>query len=335
MNHIGKLFQVNIYGESHGNSVGVLLDGVPAGIPLKEEDFTLDLVRRKSGGLGTTPRLEADEILIQSGVFEGFTTGGAILLCFLNTNTKSKDYSKLMSHPRPSHADFVADKKYYGFQDYRGGGSFSGRLTLGIVAAGVVAKKILENVCFDTEIINLGGNTTKEEFKSILEQIVTEKDSIGGIVRIKACNMPVGLGEPYFDSLESTISHLLFSIGGVKGVSFGIGFDGASLKGSEYNDCIIDEKGTTKTNHNGGINGGISNGNELVVNVFVKPTPSIGVPQETYNLETHMVEKLEIEGRHDAAIILRAQVVLEACVAIALADASLISKAYQREKKDE
>lgn len=332
MNHIGKLFQVNIYGESHGNSVGVLLDGVPAGITLTEEDFVLDLARRKSGGLGTTPRVEADEVILESGVFNGYTTGGAILIRFLNTNTKSKDYSKLVSHPRPSHADFVADRKYQGFADYRGGGFFSGRLTLGIVAAGVVAKKILKNVCFDTRITNLGGCTNEEEFQSILEQIVSEKDSIGGVVRICASNLPVGLGEPYFDSLESTISHLLFSIGGVKGVSFGIGFDGACLKGSEFNDCIIDERGTTKTNHNGGINGGISNGNDLVVNVFVKPTPSIGRLQETYNFDTLRIESLEIEGRHDAAIILRAQVVLEACVAIALADASLISKAYQGEK---
>lgn len=335
MNHIGKLFQVNIYGESHGNSVGVLLDGVPAGLSLKEEDFILDLTRRKSGGLGTTPRLEADEVILESGVFNGYTTGGAILIRFLNTNTNSRDYSKLVNHPRPSHADFVADKKYHGFQDYRGGGSFSGRLTLGLVAAGVVAKKILKNACFHTEITNLGGTTNKEEFKSLLERILNEKDSIGGIVRINACNIPVGLGEPYFDSLEATISHLLFSVGGVKGVSFGIGFDGANLKGSEFNDCIIDEKGTTRTNHNGGINGGISNGNDLVVNVFVKPTPSIGISQETYNLNTNRVEGLEIEGRHDAAIILRAQVVLEACVAIALADASLISKAYQGENKDE
>ncbi|MCM1130278.1 MAG: chorismate synthase [Roseburia sp.] len=335
MNHIGKLFQVNIYGESHGTSVGVLLDGVPAGISLKESDFTLDLARRKSGGFGTTPRVEADEIILESGIFKGYTTGGAILIRFLNTNTKSKDYSKLVNHPRPSHADFVAEKKYHGFQDYRGGGFFSGRLTLGIVAAGVVAKKILQDVRFHTEITNLGGSTNKEEFKSLLEQVVNEKDSIGGIVRINAFNMPVGLGEPYFDSLESTISHLLFSVGGVKGVSFGIGFDGAGLKGSQFNDCIIDEKGTTRTNHNGGINGGISNGNDLVVNVFVKPTPSIGLPQETFNLEKNKVEKLEIEGRHDAAIILRAQVVLEACVAISLADASLISKAYQKEKKDE
>ncbi|MDE6656532.1 MAG: chorismate synthase, partial [Anaeroplasmataceae bacterium] len=186
MNHIGKLFQVNIFGESHGTSVGVLLDGVPAGIPLTVEDFLLDLTRRKAGGIGTTPRIEPDEILIQSGVFEGFTTGGAILLRFLNTNTKSKDYSRLVSHPRPSHADFVADKKYHGFQDYRGGGFFSGRLTLGIVAAGVVAKKILKNVSFHTEITNLGGTTNKEEFKSLLEKIVEEKDSIGGIVSVTA-----------------------------------------------------------------------------------------------------------------------------------------------------
>lgn len=335
MNHIGRLFQLNIFGESHGASVGVLLDGVPAGIPLSVEDFTHDLARRKSGSLGTTPRIEPDEIIIESGVFQGFTTGGAILLRFLNTNTKSKDYSKLVSHPRPSHADFVADKKYQGFQDYRGGGSFSGRLTLGIVAAGVVAKKLIKEVSFQTEITNLGGTTNKEEFKALLEEAVNQGDSIGGVVRITAQDVPVGLGEPYFDSLESTISHLLFSIGGVKGVSFGIGFNGVHLKGSEFNDCILDEKGTTKTNHNGGINGGISNGNALVVNVFVKPTPSISLPQETYNKESGIIEELRIEGRHDAAIILRAQVVLEACVAIALADASLIQKAYKGELYNE
>lgn len=334
MNHIGKLFQVNIYGESHGNSVGVLLDGVPAGISLKEEDFVSDLARRKAGGLGTTPRVEADQVILESGIFNGYTTGGAILIRFLNTNTNSKDYSKLVNHPRPSHTDFVSNIKYHGYQDYRGGGSFSGRLTLGIVAAGVVAKKILKNVSFHTEITNLGGVKDKEQFKNILEQTVAEKNSIGGIVEIQASNIPVGLGEPYFDSLESMISHLLFSIGGVKGVSFGIGFDGVSLKGSEFNDCFIDGKGTTKTNHNGGINGGISNGNPLVVNVFVKPTPSIGIPQATFNKHSQKVEELVIEGRHDAAIILRTQVVLEACVAIALADANLIQKAYQGEKDD-
>lgn len=331
MNHIGKLFQINIFGESHGSSVGVLLDGVPAGIALTEEDFTADLLRRKSGGLGTTPRIEKDEILIESGVFQGFTTGGAILIRFLNTNTRSKDYSKLVSHPRPSHADFVADVKYHGYQDYRGGGSFSGRLTLGIVSAGVVAKKIIKSAQFHTEIVNLGGSTNPEEFSNILLDAVQQQDSVGGIVRIGVDHLPIGLGEPYFDSLESTISHLLFSIGGVKGVSFGVGFEGVSLRGSQFNDRIENAEGKTYTNHNGGINGGISNGNELVVQVFVKPTPSIGIPQNTYNKETKRVEELKIEGRHDAAIILRAQVVLEACVAIALADASLIQKAYLKD----
>ncbi len=331
MNHIGKLFQINIFGESHGSSVGVLLDGVPAGIALTEEDFTEDLLRRKSGGLGTTPRIEKDEILIESGVFQGFTTGGAILIRFLNTNTRSKDYSKLVSHPRPSHADFVADVKYHGYQDYRGGGSFSGRLTLGIVSAGVVAKKIIKSAQFHTEIVNLGGSTNPEEFSNILLDAVQQQDSVGGIVRIGVDHLPIGLGEPYFDSLESTISHLLFSIGGVKGVSFGVGFEGVSLRGSQFNDRIENAEGKTYTNHNGGINGGISNGNELVVQVFVKPTPSIGIPQNTYNKETKRVEELKIEGRHDAAIILRAQVVLEACVAIALADASLIQKAYLKD----
>ena len=310
MNHIGRLFQVNIFGESHGSSVGVLIDGVKPGLSLSGEDFNEDLLRRKSGGLGTTPRIEADEVIIESGVFNGYTTGGAILLRFLNNNTKSKDYSNLINQPRPSHADFVAGIKYKGYQDYRGGGSFSGRLTLGLVAAGVVAKKMLEGVTFDTSITNLGGETNPSKFNDLLQEIVNNHDSIGGIVNIKVNGLEVGLGEPYFDSLESTISHLLFSVGGVKGVSFGSGFDAVNMRGSEFNDCIIDELGHTKTNNNGGINGGISNGNELVINTFVKPTPSIGLPQETYSFKDSKVEELVINGRHDAAIILRAQVVL-------------------------
>ena len=330
MNHIGRLFQVNIFGESHSNGVGVLIDGVLPGIKLSEEDFKADLLRRKSGGLGTTPRIEEDKVIIDSGVFNGYTTGAPILLRFLNTNTKSKDYSNLVNHPRPSHADFTANVKYDGYNDYRGGGHFSGRLTLGIVAAGVVAKKILESVKFDTKIINLGGETDSTKFKSILEDCVDKKDSVGGIVEIKVNNVPMGLGEPYFDSVESTISHLLFSIGGVKGVEFGIGFDGAALRGSKFNDMIIDESGKTKTNNNGGINGGITNGNEIVVKVFVKPTPSIGIAQDTYNFKDNKVEELVIEGRHDNAIILRAMVVLESAIAIALADLLLTNKAFKK-----
>lgn len=329
MNSFGRLFRVSIYGESHGASVGVLLDGVTAGIPLCEDDFIADIERRKAGKKGTTPRVEADSVIIESGVFNGFTTGSPIMLRFLNTNTKSKDYSNLLTHPRPSHADFVANKKYNGYQDYRGGGHFSGRLTVGLVAAGVVAKKMLKGITFNTNLINLGGCTDPLMFEDILNKVVLNKDSVGGIVSICVNGIPVGLGEPYFDSLESTISHLLFSVGGVKGVEFGSGFSGVSMLGSEFNDLIIDETGKTFTNHNGGINGGISNGNSLIVKAFVKPTASIFKPQNTYSFNSGKVEPLEIEGRHDAAIVLRAMVVLEACVAIALADAMLINKAYK------
>ena len=332
MNHFGRLFQINIFGESHGDCVGILLDGVKPGLKLDSEDFLTDLSRRKSGGLGTTPRIEADEVCIQSGILNGYTTGAPILLTFKNTNTKSKDYSNLVNHPRPSHADYTANYKYDGYNDYRGGGHFSGRLTLGIVAAGVVAKKMLDTVSFQTELYSLNGEKDKSKFMDILKNTVDNKDSIGGVVSLKATGVPKGLGEPYFDSLESTISHLMYSIGGVKGVEFGIGFDGEKMHGSEFNDLIIDEFGTTKTNNNGGINGGISNGNPIEVRVFVKPTPSIGKAQDTYNFKNGKVETLVIEGRHDAAIILRAMVVLEAALAIALADAKLVHDAYKSNK---
>ena len=329
MNHFGRLFQINIFGESHGSSVGVLIDGIKPGIKISEEDFKADLLRRKSGGIGTTPRIEADEPIIESGVFNGYTTGAPMLIRFLNTNTKSKDYSNLVNHPRPSHADFVANYKYDGFNDYRGGGHFSGRLTLALVAAGVVAKKMLEGVKFETKLINLAGETDTTKFNDILANAKEALDSVGGIVKLTAKNVLKGLGEPYFDSLESNISHLLFSVGGVKGVEFGIGFDGVNLKGSKFNDLIIDEDGKTKTNNNGGINGGISNGNDIEVKVFVKPTPSISKAQETYNFKDGKVEELVIEGRHDTAIVLRAMVVLEACLAIALCDFNLIKNSYK------
>ena len=329
MNTFGRLFRVSIFGESHNNSVGCLVDGIPAGIKLETEDFSYDLQRRKSTGLGMTPRIEADEVIIESGTFNGYTTGAPILLRFLNQNVRSKDYSKLVDQPRPSHSDFVMNKKYNGFNDYRGGGATSGRLTLGVVAAGVIAKKILSKAVFKTEITNLHGETDKSKYDNILKEAVERGDSVGGILTITIKNIPIGLGEGYFDSLESTISHLLFSVGGVKGVEFGTGFSGASMYGSEFNDLIIDEKGHTKTNHSGGINAGISNGNDIVLKVFVKPTSSISLPQQTFNFSTKKVEELVIEGRHDAAIILRAQVVCEAMCAIALADAYLVNKALK------
>lgn len=328
MNSFGRIFRISIFGESHGESIGVLVDGVPSGIKLSEDDFNFDLERRKAGKKGTTPRTEADLIHLESGVFQGFTTGAPIMCRFLNTNTRSKDYKNLVETPRPGHSDFTAKVKYDGFNDYRGGGAFSGRLTLALVAAGVIAKKII-NYNFETKIINLGGETDPFKFDLKLDEVIKEGDSIGGIVSINVSDIDKGLGEPYFDSCESLISHLLYSVGGVKGVSFGKGFSGVNLKGSEFNDCFINSSGLTKTNNNGGINGGITNGNDLIVNVFVKPTPSIFKEQETFNFKENKLEKLKIEGRHDAAIILRAQVVLEACVAIALCDLYLVNKALK------
>lgn len=328
MNSFGRLFRVSIFGESHGNSVGVLLDGVPSGIKLDNEDFVTDIERRKSGKKGTTPRIEADEVIIESGAFNGYTTGAPLLLKFNNSNTRSKDYSQFVSSPRPGHADYTSNVKYKGFQDYRGGGHFSGRLTAGIVAAGVVAKKIT-NFKYASNIINLGGETNKDKFDELLENALKDHNSIGGVIEVKVSDIIAGLGEPYFDSTESVLSHLLFSVGGVKGVEFGIGFEGVNLLGSDFNDAIIDEQGTTKTNNNGGVNGGITNGNELIVKVFVKPTPSIFKKQETFNFNENKIMDLVIEGRHDCAIIIRAMVVVEAMISIGLADLYLIDKAYK------
>lgn len=324
MNSWGQLFRVSLWGESHGEQVGVSIDGVPAGIALCIEDFEADLARRRAGSRGTTPRCESDTPHIVSGIFEGKTTGAPLTIIFLNENTRSTDYSSLKSHPRPSHADFVAQRKYDGCNDYRGGGHFSGRLTLALVAAGVVAKKILgSDVCFHTEITAIGGTTDREQFAHIIEQTIAEHDSVGGIVECRVGGIDIGLGEPFFDSAESLIAHLLFSVPAIKGVEFGSGFRSAAMQGSEHNDCIIDGKGTTLTNHAGGIVGGITNGNELVVRAAVKPTASIAKEQMTYNFSSGTVEPLTIKGRHDACIALRATVVIEAAVAIALAELKL------------
>ena len=326
MNEFGKLFKVNIYGESHNTSVGVLIDGIPAGISLDSSDFSHDLLARKPHKVSQTARVEADEPIIESGLFNGYTTGTPMLIRFPNNNTLSKDYSNLVSQPRPGHADFVMNKKYHGYNDYRGGGHTSGRLTVGIVAAGVIAKKIT-NFKFETELVKLGTLTDMSKKEEYLDEIVANKDSVGGVVRITVKDVPVGLGEPYFYSLESAVSQILYSIGAVKGVSFGVGFDGCDLLGSTYNDPIVDEKGKTLTNNNGGVNGGVSNGNDIVINVFVKPTPSIYKEQQTFNFSTGQVESLEIKGRHDNAIVERAMIVLENAVSIALCDLFLLSKA--------
>lgn len=324
MNSWGQIFRVSIWGESHGQQVGVSIDGVPSGIALCEEDFAKDLERRRAGALGTTPRKESDIPHIVSGVYNGFTTGTPLTIEFLNENTQSGDYRNLVAHPRPSHADLVAQQKWNGYNDPRGGGHFSGRITLGIVAAGVIAKKILgQEVKFATEIVEIGGEQDKAKFAEILEAARTTQDSVGGIIECRINGIGAGLGEPFFDSAESLIAHLLFSIPAVKGVEFGKGFAAARMTGSEHNDAIIDKRGTTATNSAGGIVGGITNGNEIVVRAAIKPTASIAREQNTFNFESGKVEPLIIKGRHDVCIALRAAVVVESAIAIALADLKL------------
>ena len=324
MNSWGDRFRLSIWGESHGQQVGVSIDGVPAGIALSEEDFTADLERRRAGAAGTTPRKESDTPHIVSGVYNGFTTGSPLTIEFLNENTSSGDYRNLTIHPRPSHADWVAQQKWGGYNDPRGGGHFSGRITLGMVAAGVVAKKILgEELTFSTNIIEIGGSRDKEQWDAIISSAQQSQDSVGGIVECRVQGVKVGLGEPFFDSVESLAAHLLFSVPAVKGVEFGAGFEAARMRGSEHNDPIISADGTTATNHAGGIVGGITNGNEIVARIAIKPTASIAQPQQTLNLESGKVEELVIKGRHDVCITLRAAVVAEAALAIALADLKL------------
>jgi len=317
MNVFGRKFIVSIFGESHGVKIGVVIDGVPAGIELSENDFLQDLLRRKSGKLGTTPRIEDDQPEIVSGIYRGFTTGAPLTILFSNKNPRSEDYSQLSQTPRPGHADFAVKTKFNGFNDPRGGGHTSGRLTLCLVAAGVVAKKIISPVVIESEILSIGG---VNPWDSVLADAVEKGDSLGGIVECRIKGVKVGIGNPFFDSIESKISHLAFSIPAIKGIEFGSGFAAASMKGSEHNDSIIDCEGHTTTNNSGGISGGISNGNPIVFRVAVKPTSSISINQKTINLSTGSIDDLKIEGRHDSCIALRVPVVLESIAAIAIAD---------------
>ncbi len=323
MNTLGRIFKISIFGESHGPAVAVLIDGCPAGIDINEDDFTADLERRKPGASGTTPRKEEDEPKIISGVFNGKTTGAPIAILFENKNVRSADYDAIKNTPRPGHADFVLNKKFNGYNDHRGGGHSSGRLTVAIVAAGVVAKKILQNIQIHAKLIEAGGNTNIE---TAIQKAVEQQDSIGGLVECRVQNLPVGLGEPFFDSVESVISHAIFSIPAIKGIEFGSGFSATKMKGSEHNDAIIDAAGNTKTNHAGGINGGITNGNELYFRIAVKPASSTPQEQQTWNNATQAVESFTVKGRHDLCIALRVPVVAEAAAAIALADLLLVNK---------
>ena len=324
MNTFGNNFKVSIFGESHGPVVGVTVDGVFAGIPLGEEDFHDDILRRKSGAPGTTPRIEEDIPEIISGVYDGHTTGAPLTVIFRNDNTRPGDYESFRRNPRPGHADFTANLKFGGYNDPRGGGHFSGRLTLAIVAAGVVAKRMVHFASIQARLTELGGCSNPDSWSALLEAAEKDGDSLGGVVECVAGGLPIGMGEPFWDSVESKIAHAVFAIPGVRGIEFGDGFKASAMRGSEHNDpfpeheCHHEEGeehhccGRHKrvqpplTNHAGGVNGGLTNGNPLVFRVAFKPTSSIA--------------KAGIPGRHDVCFALRTPVVVEAMTAIVLAD---------------
>ena len=371
MNTFGRKFRVSIFGESHGELIGVVLDGVPAGLELSEQDFEQDIQRRKSGARGTTPRKEEDKPQIVSGVFEGHTTGAPLTIVFRNNNTHSSDYEQFATMPRPGHADLTAAIKWDDCQDPRGSGHFSGRLTLPVVAAGVVAKKVLADATIlddapvneiNARIVQIGGvdfstrpsaslemtkgplemtdgihemtrdsgitdgphevarkSEMSEEAQKVLDQAIKDGDSIGAVVECVVPEIDLGYGEPFWDSVESVISHAIFSIPGVRGIEFGDGFKAAAMRGSEHNDPIGPD-GRPLKNGAGGVNGGISNGAPIVFRVAFKPTSSISRPQQTFNFQTGEMDTLAVKGRHDVCFALRAPVIVEAMTAIALAD---------------
>ncbi|MCI8599671.1 MAG: chorismate synthase [Lachnospiraceae bacterium] len=343
---LGKHFSISTWGESHGKAIGVVVDGCPAGLKLMEEDIQKYLNRRKPGqSRYTTSRTEADQVEILSGVFEGRTTGTPISMVVYNTSQRSKDYSEIASYYRPGHADYTFDEKY-GFRDYRGGGRSSGRETIGRVAAGAIACKILEELgvtlCTYTRSIgnvemNRENFSEKEIFENpfympdadaakragaYLEECMKAQDSSGGVIECVVQGLPVGLGEPCFDKLEANMAKAILSIGAVKGFEIGDGFAAARAKGSENNDAFVCKDGlvSKKTNHAGGTLGGISDGSPLIFRAAVKPTPSIASLQHTVNQKGENIE-ISIHGRHDPVIVPRAVVVVEAMAALTLVDA--------------
>lgn len=327
MNTFGRKFRVAIFGESHGPAIGVTIDGVLPGLVIDPDELKKEIARRKSGAPGTTPRIEADEPIFLSGVVGDTATGAPMTIIFSNENTKSKDYSKLVDIPRPGHADFVAAVKFEDFQDYRGGGHFSGRITLPIVAAGYIAKKQFSDISINAELIEVGGVKPRipahakndPEVQRVIAEASAEGDSLGAIIECEVKGLEVGYGEPFWDSVESMISHAIFSIPGVRGIEFGDGFAAARMKGSEHNDPI-GEDGIPLKNGAGGVNGGITNGAPLRFRVAFKPTASIRKEQTTYNFAKEKMDKLSIEGRHDVCFALRCPVIVEAMTAIVLTD---------------
>lgn len=348
-NTFGSSVAVTIFGESHGNMIGAVLDGLAPGIDVDENFIASQMELRKSVGSLSTARREADEVKIVSGVFNGKTTGTPITLIIENKDTRSKDYGKLAYKARPGHADYTAQMKYHGFQDFRGGGHFSGRITAGLVAAGAVAINALRKKgiyigthifscagVFDRDFINLKDDintlnsldfavldeNAKNEMMQKIEQAKRNGDSVGGRLETAVIGLPSGVGEPWFDTIESVLAHILFSVPAVKGVEFGDGFEIAEKYGSTANDEYYSENGSvcTKTNHNGGILGGITNGMPVLFRTAVKPTPSIYKEQNTVDLNTMQETTLQIKGRHDPAIVHRARVVIDSVTALVLCD---------------
>lgn len=364
MNTFGKIFKISIFGESHGPFVGITLDGVPAGIQIDENDFMEELKRRSPYYEGSTERIEDDHPIIISGIKNNYTNGFPLTILFENKNTnkyltssftninsndidgKNKDnktklknkllnksyYNKFLEIPRPSHVDFAGIKKWGKYFEIEGSGHLSGRLTVCLVAAGVIANKIIKKkfnkkIKIKCEPIEILGIKNKEKFEEIIKKLKEEGDSAGGILQCKINGVEAGIGEPFFYSLESAISSIIFSIPSIKGIEFGAGFNFSKMRGSQANDLIINKNGKTKTNNNGGITGGISNGNEIIFNIVAKPVPSIKKEQNTFNIKKNKLDNLIIKGNHDSCHILRLPPIIESAVAIALLDLYMTNKA--------
>ena len=352
-NTFGQSLTVTLFGESHGEAVGVVIDGIAPGIPVDEKEIEKQLARRRPSSALDTARTEKDDFSLISGVFEGRTTGTPVCIVIKNENTKSGDYAYGVA--RPSHADYAAKCKYHGFEDYRGGGHFSGRITAALVAAGGILLPALERKgIFIGTHISQCGNVKDRDFGDVMSDIISLKnaafpvldeksqqrvtdeilkaknslDSVGGATQTAVYGLPAGVGEPWFDSVEGVLSHALFSVGAVKGVEFGLGFGFASANGSKVNDAIRVDKGRvfTETNNNGGINGGITNGMPVIFRCAVKPTPSIAKEQKTIDFIKNENTEITVGGRHDPAIIRRICPVIDSVTAIALCD--LLTQRY-------
>lgn len=348
-NTIGNSVAITLFGESHGEFIGAVLDGIAPGIDINREYIAQMLTMRRPSGQISTPRKEKDAFKIVSGVVNEKTTGTPITILIPNENVNSSDYAQIQTIVRPSHADYTAQCKYHGFQDTRGGGHFSGRITAALVAAGAICKYALEQkgIYIGTHIKKCAGISDRE-FNNLLEDVnevnikpfavldeacgekmqaailaaASEGDSVGGILETAIIGMPEGVGEPWFDSLEGVMAHMMFSIPAVKGIEFGAGFSIAEMKGSAANDSLKLEHGkvVTATNNNGGINGGITNGMPIIFRTVIKPTPTIFKPQNTVDIQKMQETVLEPKGRHDPAIVHRARIVQDAAAALVLCD---------------